>query len=75
MDIRYVDHDPLSRLKPIDNTLDMVEDERITKKDTRGREVQTLASTSEAGEVPRRSHVDHSMNQSIRVVASCTADQ
>jgi len=55
--------------------LDMVEDERITKKDTRGREVQTLASTSEAGEVPRRSHVDHSMNQSIRVVASCTADQ
>jgi hypothetical protein len=32
MDIRYVDHDPLSRLKPIDNTLDMVEDERIDKK-------------------------------------------
>lgn len=34
MDIRYVDHDPLSRLKPIDNTLDMVEAERIGKKKT-----------------------------------------
>jgi hypothetical protein len=34
MDIRYVDHDPLSRLQPIDNTLDMVEADRITKKKT-----------------------------------------
>jgi hypothetical protein len=32
MDIRYVDHDPLSRLKPIDNTSYATEDERITKK-------------------------------------------
>jgi hypothetical protein len=53
MDIRYVDHDPLSRLQPIDNTLDMVEAERITKKDTRCREVQTIASSSKASEVPR----------------------
>lgn len=32
MDIRYVDHDPLSRLKPIDNTSYATEDEKIDKK-------------------------------------------
>jgi hypothetical protein len=32
MDIRYVDHDPLSRLQPIDNTSYATEAERIDKK-------------------------------------------
>jgi len=32
MDIRYVDHDPLSRLQPIDNTSYATEADRIDKK-------------------------------------------
>jgi hypothetical protein len=32
MDIEYVDDDPLSRIKPIDNSRDVVEAERIIKK-------------------------------------------
>jgi hypothetical protein len=32
MDVEYVDCDPLSRLKPIDNTLDAAEADRIEKK-------------------------------------------
>jgi hypothetical protein len=34
MDIRYVDHDPLSRLQPIDNTSYATEADRIDKKKT-----------------------------------------
>lgn len=34
MDIRYLDHDPLSRLKPIDNTSYATGADRITKKKT-----------------------------------------
>jgi hypothetical protein len=54
MDIRYVDHDPLSRLQPIDNTSYATEADRIDKKkDTRGRKVRAITSSSEASEVSR----------------------